>query len=189
MFNRLGPWCHDRKWLVVIFWIGLLFVSNGVASSLGESYHADFTPPGAESTKGFDILNERFGGQRAGQTGTIVFEADQGVDDPAVQQAMQGMFDKVATMKGVTRVESPYGGSSGGQPLIAQQGPKAGRIAYANVELPEDFDTADAVDLQEQMKAAIPRYLAYASSWGPTCSPSSSSRRLSSSVSASASSS
>ena len=38
---------------------------------------------------GFDILDEHFGGQGTGITGTIVFQAEQGVDDPEVQAAME----------------------------------------------------------------------------------------------------
>ena len=34
-----------------------------------------------ESARGFDVLNDNFGGQGAGLTGTLVFQADQGVTD------------------------------------------------------------------------------------------------------------
>ena len=108
MFSRLGPWCHDRRRLVLGLWIAALFISNGIASAVGDDYRQDFTLPGAESTEGFDLLNANFEGQGAGQTGTIVFQAEQGVDDPEVQAAMEALFDDVATMPGVSRVESPY---------------------------------------------------------------------------------
>ena len=49
-----------------------------------------------------------FGGQGAGQVGTIVFRAEQGVDDPEVQAAMEAYFDEVAQIPDVVRVESPY---------------------------------------------------------------------------------
>ena len=62
MFARLGPWCHDRRRLVLLLWIAVLIVGNVVAQGLGADYKADFSMPGAESTEGFDILSESFGG-------------------------------------------------------------------------------------------------------------------------------
>jgi len=154
MFTRLGTWCHDRRRLVLVLWIAVLFVANGVASGVGEDYRQDFTLPGAESTDGFDILNESFEGLLAGQTGTIVFQAEQGVTDPEVQSAMQGLFDEVAGLEGVTRVESPY--AEGGERLISAQGEAAGTIAYANVEMPEDIEFVTAEEIRDEITASIP---------------------------------
>ena len=154
MFARLGPWCHDRRRLVLALWIGALVVVNGISGSLGEDYKQDFSLPGAESTDGFDILDERFGGQGAGQLGTIVFHAEQGVDDPAVQTAMTALFDSVAESDLVTRVESPYDPATGGR-LIAQ-GDEAGTIAYANVEMPEDVDFNKVADLRDEILDELP---------------------------------
>ena len=133
MISRLGSWCHDRRRLVLGLWIAALFISNGIAGGVGDDYRQDFSLPGAESTEGFDILNAAFEGQGSGQTGTVVFQADQGVTDPAVQSAMEALFDEVATLNGVSRVESPYESDSG---LVSDDG----TIAYANVEFPEDVD-------------------------------------------------
>ena len=149
MFSRLGPWCHDRRRLVLGLWIAALFISNGIASAVGDDYRQDFTLPGAESTEGFDLLDADFEGQGAGQTGTIVFQAEQGVDDPEVQAAMEALFDDVATIAGVSRVESPYDSDSG---LISEDG----TIAYANVEFPEDVDFADAADVRVAVLDDVP---------------------------------
>ena len=149
MFSRLGPWCHDRRRLVLGLWIAALFISNGIASAVGDDYRQDFTLPGAESTEGFDLLDANFEGQGAGQTGTIVFQAEQGVADPEVQSAMEALFDDVATMPGVSRVESPYDSDSG---LISEDG----TIAYANVEFPEDVDFADAADVRVAVLDDVP---------------------------------
>jgi RND superfamily putative drug exporter len=154
VFARLGTWCHDRRRLTLGLWVAVLVLSNGVASGLGEAYRADFSLPGAESTKGFDILDAEFGGQGAGQVGTIVFEADQGVDDPAVQSAMEELFDDVAALDGVSRVESPY--APGNERFVASQGAAAGRIAYANIEMPEDVDFEVAGDIRDAIKDGTP---------------------------------
>ncbi len=150
MFARLGPWCHDRRRWVVAAWILILVLSNGIASSIGEDYRQDFSLPGAESSEGFDILTAEFGGQGAGQVGTIVFQADQGVDDPAVQAAMSALIDEVATYAEVVAVQSPY--DPGGEGLISEDG----TIAYANVEFPEDVDFAKVGDDRDLIEDQIP---------------------------------
>ena len=94
MFARLGPWCHDRRWLVLVGWVLALFVLNGIAGGVGSAFRDEFNLPDVESTDGFDILDEQFGGQGTGYTGTIVFRAEQGVDDPEVQAAMEELFDR-----------------------------------------------------------------------------------------------
>ncbi len=147
MFARLGPWCHDRRWLVLISWVVALFVLQGVAGGVGNGFRDEFNLPDVESRTGFDVLDDEFGGQGTGFTGTIVFQAEQGVDDPEVEEGMQALFDLVAEQDDVTRVESPY--AEGGEQLIASQGPEAGRIAYANVELDDETDFARAGEIRD----------------------------------------
>jgi hypothetical protein len=109
---RLGPWCHDHRRLVLGLWVALLVVSNGVAGRIGEDYHADFSLPGQESTEGFDVLTEEFGGQGTGWAGTIVFRAEQGVENPEVKAAMQRLFTKVADLPGDDRRQDHWYSSS-----------------------------------------------------------------------------
>ena len=154
MFVRLGPWCHDHRRLVVVVWLIVLVGANAVAGAVGDDYRADFSPPGAESTAGFDTLKAEFGGQGTGYTGTIVFRAEQGVDDPEVQRSMEALFADVAEMDGVERVESPY--AAGGEQQIAAQGPDAGKIAYANVELPDDIENPVANDISHAIRDRAP---------------------------------
>ena len=154
MFARLGAWCHDRRRLVLVTWIAVLLLSNGVAFGVGEAYRQDVRLEGAESTEGFDTLNAAFGGEGAGQVGTIVFRAEQGVDDPEVRAAMEVLFVEVAELEGVTRVESPY--ADGAEQLIASQGPHAGKIAFANVELPEETGSDAATSISQTIRDAAP---------------------------------
>ena len=49
MFARIGTWCHDRRWIVLIAWIAFMIVANGASSSVGDNYRQDFSLPGAES--------------------------------------------------------------------------------------------------------------------------------------------
>jgi RND superfamily putative drug exporter len=121
--------------MVVIGWVVLLFVANGVASAVGEAYRQDFSLEGFESTDGFALVESAFDdGSGSPQTGQIVFAAEQGVTDPAVQSAMQAMFEEVAQIDDVTAVQSPY--APGGEFQISSRGESAGRIAYATINLP-----------------------------------------------------
>jgi len=120
----------------------LILVLGGVVSGIvGSSFRDEFNLPDVESKTGLDILDAQFGGQGSGIVGTIVFRADQGVDDPAVKEAMQRLFDKVATIEDVVRVESPY--ADGAESQISSRDADAGKIAFANVES-VGFDNGEA---------------------------------------------
>jgi RND superfamily putative drug exporter len=155
MFSRLGTWCHDRRWLVLILWVIALFVGNGVAGGVGDAYRQDFTLEGFESTEGFTLVEREFDdGTGSPQTGQIVFAAEQGVDDPEVQAAMEEMFTEAASIDDVVAVQSPY--APGGEFQIASQGESAGQIAYATVNLPEDIDFTRASDIGDEVRDLTP---------------------------------
>ena len=146
MLSRLGRWCHDRRWLVVILWVAVLFLGNSILSAAGGAdTDADFNLPNVESKRGTDILEDSFGGQGAGFGGTIVFRADQGVDDPEVRSTMERLFDEFRGIDGITRVASPY--DEEGERQIAAQGPNADKIAYAQVDFDPDLHESDFVDI------------------------------------------
>jgi RND superfamily putative drug exporter len=154
VFARLGGWCHDRRKLVLGLWVGALLLSFVASGAVGNAFKDDFNMPDVESRRGFDILDEHFGGQGTGWVGTIVFRAEQGVTDPEVRSAMGALFDEVRELDEVTRLESPY--DQGGERLISSQGPEAGKVAYANVELPDDIDQADAFDVRADILDRLP---------------------------------
>ncbi len=98
-----------------------------------------------------------------GGSGTIVFRADQGVDDPAVRAGMEELFATVNAgfpdengepqHPGAT-VVSPY--SEQGASQIAQQGPLAGQLAYAQVNLSGDVDVTESAALGEAISDHAP---------------------------------
>ncbi|HEX6310669.1 MAG TPA: MMPL family transporter [Acidimicrobiia bacterium] len=154
MFARLGPWCHDRRKLVLGTWIVILLVGGAIAGSVGGSFRDEFNLPDVESKAGFDILDDEFGGEGTGQVGTIVFRAERGIDDPEVREPMQALFDEIAAVDDVVRVESPY--ADGGDELIASTGEDAGKIAYAKVELPDDISFPRAGEIRDRILEDAP---------------------------------
>ena len=116
-------------WLLVL--VAVVVASRGV----GEAYSGTLGIAGTESQTGADLLVEHFDGLGAGPGGTIVFRAEQGIDDPDVRAALSGLFAEVDALEGAT-VISPY--EPAGLLQSARQGPEAGRVAYAEVSLPPD---------------------------------------------------
>jgi RND superfamily putative drug exporter len=132
----------------------MLVLVGVVSGAVGSASRDEFNLPNVESRRGFDILEDEFGGQGAGQVGTIVFRAEQGVDDPEVQAAMEAYFAEVAQIPDVVRVESPY--EDNGAPQIAFEGPEAGLIAFANVELPDNISFTRATEIGDEMQELAP---------------------------------
>ncbi len=151
MFARLGRFCHDRRGLVVIGWVLLLVVGGVVLSGVGTKTKSEFELPNVESKVGSDILERDFGGQGAGFGGTIVFRSEQGVTGAPVRQPMERFLDEVDQIDDVT-VGSPY--APGGERQVAQTGAEAGKVAYADVELPnitQEEAQAIKADIDELM--------------------------------------
>src|SRR5262245_38577550 len=121
--------------------------------STGSDFRSEFSLPDVESADGFDIIDANFGGAGGGQTGSIVFHADQGVTDPEVEQAMQAYFAEVDAIPDVT-VVSPYDGNEDRQ--IAQTGDQAGLVAYAQVEVPQDMSFEQTTEIGKRMNDLKP---------------------------------
>jgi putative drug exporter of the RND superfamily len=107
--------------------------------------------PDSDSAAGFAVLEEHFPELgTGGQSGTIVFRADQGVDDPAVVAAMERLFatvdagfpDETGRRQPGATVVSPYSAQGAGQ--IATTGPLAGQLAFAQVNLSADVDDTES---------------------------------------------
>ena len=144
MYSSLGRWCYRHPWRVLGAWLLIIVMAAGMARSLGAAYGATPTAPDSESTRGADILGAHFGNLGGTISGTIVFRAEQGVNDPTVRAAMTELLDKVEAIEGIG-VASPY--DPGGGRRIAARGPDAGRIAYANLEVSPDTTANDAAEI------------------------------------------
>ena len=153
MYSSIARWCFRHPWRGVVVWIVILFLALGASQSLGEAYSGDLAISGTESHDGNDILKQHFSGAGAGPAGTIVFRAEQGVDDPEVRAAMGELFARVKALED-TDVITPYDPFVG--PLrIAPEGPDAGRIAYADVSLPPGTSGTEAQDMGRTIEGLI----------------------------------
>jgi RND superfamily putative drug exporter len=140
--------------VVAAAWFLALIVLGMVQGAVGTAFKDEFTLPDVESRTGFDILNRHFGGQGTGVTGTIVFRADQGVTDPQVRAGMEDLFAKIDARDDVT-VASPY--APDGQQRIASQGANAGKIAYAEIEMPQNTPLKQTVVVAKEIQDSAPR--------------------------------
>ena len=152
MLARISSWCFDHRWAALGLWLIALFGIGAAAGAVGPAYDGSFDIPDSDSADGFEVLSEHFGDLGAGGlSGTIVFQAEQGVDDPEVMAAMETLFAQVNAgfpdengepeHPGAT-VISPY--SPQGQGQIAFQGPLAGKLAFAQVNLAIDVDQTES---------------------------------------------
>ncbi|MGH9002640.1 MAG: MMPL family transporter, partial [Acidimicrobiia bacterium] len=106
---------------------------NGAA---GGEFLDEFSLPGTESQEAIDILESHGFADRGGFGGQIVFQADAGVNDPAVKATMTDLFEKFTTQIDGIQIVSPY--DAGGERQISQLDPT---IAYAEVNFTDRTST------------------------------------------------
>jgi RND superfamily putative drug exporter len=152
--KRLAQMCFRRRGRVALAWLFGIVLLGAVTGAVGTGYRSDFTLPDVESKHGIDILEDRFGGEGAGQVGNIVFQSDRGVDDPEIHQAIEAYLAEVAEIPGVQSVTSPYAPDNEGQ--VSERGDQAGKIAYAQVEAPSDATFEETAETGTQLREAMP---------------------------------
>jgi RND superfamily putative drug exporter len=165
LLGRVGGWCFDHRRRAVGLWLAALVLVVAAAGSFGSAFGSSSEVPGSDSAAGFAVLEEHFPELgTGGQSGTIVFRAEQGVDAPEAKAAMEGLFATIDAgfpdTAGVPRrpgatVVSPYSDAGGGQ--IATSGPLAGRLAFAQVNLSADVDDTESGLIGDLIADEAPR--------------------------------
>src|SRR5262245_21142693 len=125
--RTFATWITGHRKTVVIGWIAALIIIGGISGSVGADFTEEFKLPASDSKEAFDLLETKFPAQ-SGDTAQIVFKADAGVESPAVQQKMEGIFRQVEKFPHVSEVASPY--EKGGAAAVSEDG----KIAYATVQ-------------------------------------------------------
>ncbi len=157
MYQRLGQWCY-RNWIAVVgMWLVAIVAVAVASGTIGAKFDSSFEIPESESRDGFDALDEYFGGTGNGQPGSIVFQTERGVDDPAVVEMMNELFAFTEGLDEGIQLASPY--TPEGQGQIAAAGPEAGQIAYASLTLSLDIDQVQAGEYGEEMREEVERLL------------------------------
>ena len=136
LLGRISGWCFDHRGKAVGLWLVALLMIFGAAGAAGSRFSTSSSVPDSGSAAGFAVLKEHFPDLgTGGQSGTIVFQARQGVEDPEVKAAMEELFRLVdAGFPGAGGVPLHPGGTvispyaEGGQGQIARAGPLAGRL-------------------------------------------------------------
>ena len=141
MFTSLARACVRHRWIVIGVWLALLVGINAVAAGVGADWRTDFVLPDSES-KDVQELLEANDPNRAGFAGQIVVRAEQGVDDPEVQSALNEIIAFAADQPGVT-VTSPYDNP--------QQISEDGTIAYAQLDI-SDRGFQEIIDLGTEIE-------------------------------------
>jgi RND superfamily putative drug exporter len=107
MLVRLGRFAASYPWRFITAWLLTVAVLVGLVFTVGPAFSDNITAPASESSEGLDILTANFS-SAGGDQGTIVFRAEQGVADPAVQASMSELFEPTKQIDSVVNVISPY---------------------------------------------------------------------------------
>jgi RND superfamily putative drug exporter len=144
--KQLALFCYSHRRVVLAGWIVLLVGLFMLSGAFGDEFKTEFKLPGSESQAAVDLLEERGVSERTGFAGQVVFRAEQGIDDPAVQQTMEQFFSDIESNVEDVRVASPYA------PENAYQISDNGQIAYAEINF-SDRDNEQYIDDADEIKA------------------------------------
>ncbi|HSS43515.1 MAG TPA: MMPL family transporter [Solirubrobacterales bacterium] len=145
--RRFATWTTGHRKTVIIGWIVALVGFGMLAGSVGSDFSEEFQLPDSDSKQALDLLEERFPAQ-SGEAAQIVFKANQGVESPAVERKMDGVFTKVEGFPHVSEVASPYKG--GGAAAVSDDG----KIAYATVQFDVTGDKLNEDTVKEIIEIA-----------------------------------
>jgi RND superfamily putative drug exporter len=125
--RRFATWITGHRKTVIIGWIVALIGIGAISGAVGADFTEEFKLPASDSKEAFDLLETKFPAQ-SGETSTIVFKADAGVESPAVEKKMKAVFAEIAKFPHVSEVASPY--KEGGAAAVSDDG----KIAYATIQ-------------------------------------------------------
>ena len=129
---KVADFCYRKRRWVLGGWVLLfLAVTVGVGGALPAENRASYQTPGAESSRAYELLGQRFPA-RQGDSIKLVFAGD--VRDSAVRAAAEPSMDTAAKQPHVTSVLSPWVADG------AHQISPDGRVAYAEVTFDTTFD-------------------------------------------------
>ncbi len=87
--RRFATWCTGHRKTVIIGWIVALIGVGMISGSVGADFSEDFKLPDSDSSEALELLETKFPAQ-SGDTATIVYRAEGGVESPAVKRTIAG---------------------------------------------------------------------------------------------------
>ncbi|MGH2587811.1 MAG: MMPL family transporter, partial [Dehalococcoidia bacterium] len=142
LLTRWARFAVRRRRLVLAGWLAALVLVIVAGAGFGASFDNNFTLPGTESQKAFDLLTERFP-QRAGDSATLAFRADGGVTSPEAQAQIESVLQEAAALPSVVAVQSPF--APGGERQISPDD----RIAYAEIQYNDQASKVPRGDVEK----------------------------------------
>jgi RND superfamily putative drug exporter len=130
---------------VVLAWIAGLVGLIVLAQTIGGRFANSFEIPGTESQRATDLLKQRFP-QQAGDSATIVLQADAGLRDQATQDRVTALLEQAKGLPGVVGVGSPY--AQGGDGALSGDG----TIGFATVHYAEKASELPKSDAKALLK-------------------------------------
>jgi RND superfamily putative drug exporter len=130
MLRRLASVSYRRRRWVVLAWIVAVVGLTFVAGNVGDDFAEGFSVKGTESANAQDLLEATFPA-RAGDTGELVIDAPDGIDQPQVQARVEQVIAQIETVDDVEGVTSPYA------PEGARQIAPGGTVAFADIQFDE----------------------------------------------------
>ncbi|MEU9603183.1 MMPL family transporter [Streptomyces sp. NPDC048057] len=144
-------WCYRHRLVVLVLWVVALLGLGVLGSAKGSDYSNDFSLPGTDSQRAYDLMASAFP-ERSGDPTTVVWRTAAGsVRDAAVRERLEPALKEIARMSGVGEVVSPYGPDGAG--AVSADG----RTAYATVvfvDRAEEVPKALVKDVIEQVEDA-----------------------------------
>ncbi|MEE1766306.1 MULTISPECIES: MMPL family transporter [unclassified Streptomyces] len=149
--HRLGRLAFRKRWYVIVMWLAVLgAVGVGALKAPGAS-DEEFSMPGIESQKAFDLMEQRFPGVTAdGATARVVFVAPSGEKVTAAENK-KAVEETVADLADGSQVASAV------DPFQAGAVSKDGTTAYATVTYKvtaNDLTDASKTHLEDTLHAA-----------------------------------
>ncbi len=149
--RQIARFCYRRRRYVVAGWIAALVAILALSSAFAGEFSTEFKLPGSESQAALDLLERSGVNERAGVQGQVIFEVQQGVEDPAVRESIEGLLSKIDSGVEGIEVVSPY--EEGKEYQVAE----GGKIAYAELNFSDRSweEYTSAGDAIEEMSDAV----------------------------------
>ncbi len=137
--DRMGMFCARRHWVVIVAWVIILGALLLLKNAFGGEFVNDYTVPGSQSSRGLDLLNDKYP-QQGGYAGQIVFHTKTGkITDSSFTGPINTSMTNVGKLPDVVRATSPFATSN--SPQVAKDGTTAyGTAAWSVV--PASLDTS-----------------------------------------------